>query len=77
MLKRIPLSKLNKSWNKIEWIIKWSEYGIDGNIKDTDPGVIKSLGWVRLLINGKMYVDERLPVGNNAQGRVPYFKLGL
>lgn len=77
MLKRIPLSKLNKSWNKIEWMIKWSEYGIDGNIKDTDPGVIKSLGWVRLLINGKMYVDERLPVGNNAQGRVPYFKLGL
>ena len=77
MLKRIPLSKLNKSWNKIEWMIKWSEYGIDGNIKDADPGVIKSLGWVRLLINGKMYVDERLPVGNNAQGRVPYFKLGL
>ena len=76
MLKH-PTSKLNKNWNKIEWRIKWSEYGLDGEETTTDPGVMASLGWIRFFINDEMLIDEKLPMGNNAQGRIPYFKFGL
>ena len=74
---RYKLDELNDDWNKIEWRIKWSEYGIDGNRNDTDPGVITSHGWVHLRINGATVINETLPLGNNAQGRIPYFKFGL
>ena len=76
ILLKYPLSKLNKDWNKIEWRIKWSEYGLDENKNMTDPGVILSLGWIRFYINDEKLVDANLQVGNNAQGRIPYFKFG-
>ena len=77
ILLKYPLSKLNKDWNKIEWRIKWSEYGLDENRNMADPGVILSLGWIRFYINDEEVVNEKIPMGNNAQGRIPYFKIGL
>ena len=75
ILLKHPMTELNVGgWNEIEWRIKWSEYALGEN--KTDPGIMTSLGWVRLLVNDVTVVDEKLPVGNNAQGRVPYFKLG-
>merc|ERR1712200_45792 len=76
ILLKHPMTELNVGgWNEIEWRIKWSEYALGEN--KTDPGIMTSLGWVRLLVNDVTVVDEKLPVGNNAQGRVPYFKLGI
>ena len=76
MLLRHPLKNLNRKWNKFEWQVKWSEFGLDGNRNDTDPGVMTSHGWVKLVINDVTMIDEVLPLGNNAQKRVPYFKFG-